>query len=176
MRRRSWLVRLAVVTVVVAVGLAAPPASMAQAGSAPELRAATQRGLVAICYRAYMQDRWQSWVCNGKVAGAPGAGREMRALQVFAIGATGSLCGAYVLSGEGVTDGVCADAFGILTLGRVDSGRYLGLVAFGFRPATQLCANGYVDGVGWQGERCGDGVGAGDITGEHRVEAIRIHL
>jgi uncharacterized protein YjdB len=185
--------RLAAALATCAVGLLAfvPASSAATATAAPTARHANSPRLTLtapklsavakaelakgrkVCYSAHVQNiGWQSWVCDGAVAGTVGQSLQMEAISIITHG-TGGICANAHVQNIGWQGQRCAKDGDAVTVGTV--GQSLRLESLVLSPRTgTICANAHVQNIGWQGLKCGSSITVGTIGQSLRLEAIMI--
>jgi uncharacterized protein YjdB len=144
--------------------------------TAPKLSAVVKAELARgrkVCYSAHIENvGWQSWVCDGAVAGTVGQSLRMEAISIITHG-TGGICANAHIQNIGWQGRKCAKDGGEVTVG--STGQSLRMEALELSPGTgTICANAHVQNIGWQGKKCGSSITVGTIGQSLRLEAIMI--
>jgi uncharacterized protein YjdB len=150
--------------------------------TAPAVTPAVKAKLAAgrsICYAAHVQNiGWQSWVCDGQIAGTTGQSLRMEALAIITSG-TGGICAQAHVQNIGWMGVDCEPDGSEALVGT--TGESLRMEALFLAPNTSpgsICADAHVQNIGWQGVVCNDGAWGGlevGTTGQSlRMEAITI--
>jgi len=125
------------------------------------------------CYDDYVQNiGWQSWVCDGEIAGTAGQSLRMEALAIVSYDTDGFCADAHVQS-IGWQGWACANDGDVLTVGT--EGQSLRMEALSLEPREgTVCADAQVQNIGWMGWICGSEVTVGTTGESLRMEAIAI--